>query len=50
MKAAVSYIDVFMDGRLPIDKLITNSCGLNEINEAYEALERGQEIRSIIQF
>jgi S-(hydroxymethyl)glutathione dehydrogenase/alcohol dehydrogenase len=44
------YVDLYMDGRLPIDKLITNKCGLDEINEAYDALERGEEIRSIIQF
>jgi Zn-dependent alcohol dehydrogenase len=39
-----------MAGKLPIDKLITNRCGLSEINEAYEALERGKEIRTVIQF
>jgi Zn-dependent alcohol dehydrogenase len=44
------YVDLYMDSRLPIDKLITNRCGLDEINEAYDALERGEEIRSIIQF
>lgn len=44
------YVDLFMDGKLPIDKLITNHCGLSEVNEAYEALERGEQIRTVIQF
>jgi len=44
------YVDLFMDGRLPIDKLITKSCNLEEINEAYEALVRGEVVRTIIRF
>jgi S-(hydroxymethyl)glutathione dehydrogenase/alcohol dehydrogenase len=44
------YIDLYMDGRLPIDRLITTSCGLDEVNEAYGALERGEVIRTVIKF
>ncbi len=44
------YVDFYMDGKLPIDKLITNRCGLSEVNEAYESIERGEEIRTVIQF
>jgi S-(hydroxymethyl)glutathione dehydrogenase/alcohol dehydrogenase len=44
------YIDLYMNGRLPIDKLITRTYSLDEINEAFEALEKGQIIRSIIKF
>jgi len=44
------YIDLFMNGRLPLDKLITKKCTLHEINEAYEALQKGEVIRTIIQF
>jgi S-(hydroxymethyl)glutathione dehydrogenase/alcohol dehydrogenase len=44
------YVDLYMDGKLPIDKLITNRCGLSEVNEAYESIERGEEIRIVIQF
>jgi alcohol dehydrogenase len=39
-----------MAGKLPIDKLITGSCKLDEINEAYGALERGEAVRTIIRF
>jgi S-(hydroxymethyl)glutathione dehydrogenase/alcohol dehydrogenase len=44
------YVDLFMNGKLPLDKLITKSCRLDEINEAYAALQRGETIRTIIQF
>lgn len=44
------YIDLFMDGKLPIDKLITKNCDLDEINEAYGELERGEVIRTVIRF
>jgi len=44
------YIDLYMNGKLPIDKLITKTYGLDQINEAFEALEKGQVIRSVIKF
>ncbi len=42
------YIDLFMDGKLPIDKLITRTYKLEEINEAFEAMQKGEVIRSVI--
>lgn len=53
VKASVDvprYVDLYMDGKLPIDKLITKSCDLDEINEAYGALERGEVIRTVVRF
>jgi Zn-dependent alcohol dehydrogenase len=44
------YVDLYMEGKLPIDKLITKSCDLDEINEAYKALEKGEVIRTVIRF
>jgi len=44
------YVDLYMDGKLPIDKLITRYYSLDEINEALGALERGEVIRSVIRF
>jgi S-(hydroxymethyl)glutathione dehydrogenase/alcohol dehydrogenase len=44
------YLDLFMAGKLPIDKLITKNCRLDEINEAYGALEKGEVVRTIIRF
>jgi S-(hydroxymethyl)glutathione dehydrogenase/alcohol dehydrogenase len=44
------YVELYMAGKLPIDKLISHTYSLNQINEAFEALERGEVIRSVIKF
>jgi Zn-dependent alcohol dehydrogenase len=53
IKASVDiprYVDLYMNGKLPLDKLITRSYSLDEINEAFGALERGEVIKSVIRF
>lgn len=42
------YIDMFMDGKLPFDRLISKTYKLDQVNEAFEALERGEVIRSVV--
>jgi S-(hydroxymethyl)glutathione dehydrogenase/alcohol dehydrogenase len=37
-----------MEGKLPIDKLITRTYKLDQINEAFEAMKKGEVIRSVI--
>jgi S-(hydroxymethyl)glutathione dehydrogenase/alcohol dehydrogenase len=44
------YVDLFMDGKLPVDKLISRTHSLDQINEAFAALEQGEVIRSVIKF
>jgi S-(hydroxymethyl)glutathione dehydrogenase/alcohol dehydrogenase len=44
------YVDLYMNGKLPIDKLISKSYRLDQINEAYGALERGEIIRGVVRF
>jgi S-(hydroxymethyl)glutathione dehydrogenase/alcohol dehydrogenase len=44
------YIDLYMDGKLPVDKLITRSYGLDGINDAFEAMQKGEVMRSVIRF
>ena len=39
---------MYMAARLPIDKLITRTYTLGEINEALEAMDKGGVIRSVI--
>jgi Zn-dependent alcohol dehydrogenase len=51
IKASVdipTYVDLYMDGKLPIDKLITESYSLDDINVAFAALEKGEIIRSVV--
>jgi Zn-dependent alcohol dehydrogenase len=42
------YIDMYMDGKLPLDKMITNTYKLSQINEAFAALEKSEVIRSVV--
>jgi S-(hydroxymethyl)glutathione dehydrogenase / alcohol dehydrogenase len=42
------YVDMFMNGKMPFDKMISKTYALEEVNEAFEALEKGEVIRSVI--
>jgi alcohol dehydrogenase len=44
------YIDLFQQGRLPVDALISRTIRLDEINEAFDALADGSVVRQIIAF
>jgi S-(hydroxymethyl)glutathione dehydrogenase/alcohol dehydrogenase len=41
-------VDLYMDGRLKVDELISRSYPLKDINTAYEALANGEVARSIL--
>ncbi|MBI1736721.1 MAG: Zn-dependent alcohol dehydrogenase [Candidatus Rokubacteria bacterium] len=43
-------IDLYRAGKLKLDELLTRSYPFKEINEAYEALERGEVARSVVVF
>lgn len=42
------YLDLYRQGQLRLDELITRHYPLAEVNEAYQALERGEVARSVI--
>ncbi len=42
------YLDLYMQGRLKIDELITRYAKLEDINEAFHALEHGEAIRTVL--
>ena len=42
------FIDMFMAGKLPVDKLLSSTGPLEEINEAFDRLDRGEVIRHVI--
>ncbi len=42
------YIELFRNGRLPVDKLISRRIGLDDLNEAFDRLADGSEVRQII--
>ena len=45
-----AYISLYQAGRLPVDKLMTHKLQLEEINEGFERLAKGEAIRQIITF
>ncbi|MCF8609949.1 alcohol dehydrogenase catalytic domain-containing protein [Gordonia sp. HY285] len=44
------YVELWRAGRLPLEKLITSRIGLDDVNEAMDALVAGREVRQIIEF
>jgi len=44
------FIAMYQAGRLPVDRLITRTIALEEINEAFDALDRGDAVRQVIRF
>jgi len=45
-----AYIALYQSGRLPVDKLMTHTLRLDEINEGFERLAQGDAIRQVITF
>jgi S-(hydroxymethyl)glutathione dehydrogenase/alcohol dehydrogenase len=41
-------VDLYMDGRLKVDELVSRSYPRAEINTAYEALAAGEVARSVL--
>jgi S-(hydroxymethyl)glutathione dehydrogenase/alcohol dehydrogenase len=44
------YVDLYMDGRLELDSLVSQRIGLDEVNEGFEAMKSGELARSVIVF
>ncbi|RTL27692.1 MAG: S-(hydroxymethyl)glutathione dehydrogenase/class III alcohol dehydrogenase [Burkholderiales bacterium] len=43
-------VDWYMDGKLNIDSLITHKLRLDQINEGFDLMKRGESIRSVVVF
>jgi Zn-dependent alcohol dehydrogenase len=43
-------VDLYLDGRLKIDQLISRTYKLDEINEGFKALRSGQVARGVVVF
>jgi alcohol dehydrogenase len=44
------YVALFQQGKLPVDKLLTGRLPLEDINEGFDRLHRGEAIRQVITF
>ena len=50
-RAAVDFprlVDFYLSGRLKLDKMVSKTYKLDEINEAFDALGRGDNARGLI--
>jgi len=45
-----SIVDMYMDGRIQIDPLITHKMPLEDINKALHLMHEGESIRSVVEF
>jgi S-(hydroxymethyl)glutathione dehydrogenase / alcohol dehydrogenase len=43
-------VDWYMEGKINIDDLITHTMPLEEINDAFDLMHRGESIRSVVKF
>jgi S-(hydroxymethyl)mycothiol dehydrogenase len=41
-------VDLHLQGRLPLDKFVTETGGLGDVEEAFHKMERGEVLRSVI--
>ena len=45
-----AYVERYMKSEIPLDKFITHTMPLEEINEAFDLMHEGKSIRSVIHF
>jgi S-(hydroxymethyl)mycothiol dehydrogenase len=43
-------VDLHLDGRLPLDKFVSETIGLGDIEEAFAKMEHGEVLRSVVVF
>ena len=44
------YADLWRAGKLPVEELISDTIGLDDLNSAFDALSDGRVVRQIIDF
>ncbi len=44
------YLELFRQGRLPVDRLLTGTLPLDDINEAFDRLHEGLAVRQVVRF
>ncbi|WP_183485714.1 zinc-dependent alcohol dehydrogenase family protein [Martelella radicis] len=44
------YLDLFRQGRLPVEKLLSGTLKLDQINEGFDRLAEGSVVRQVIEF
>ena len=45
-----TYANLYLQGRLKLDELVSRTLTLDEINDGFDALRKGEVARSVIEF
>ena len=45
-----TYIDLYLQGRLDLDRFVSETIKLNDVEEAFHKMERGEVLRSVVVF
>ena len=45
-----NYIKLFQDGKLPVDQLVKGTIDIEDINDAFDTLDRAETVRQVITF
>jgi S-(hydroxymethyl)mycothiol dehydrogenase len=43
-----TLVDLYLQGRFPLDKFVSERIGLDEVEHAFEKMERGEVLRSVV--
>ncbi|MCY4271557.1 MAG: Zn-dependent alcohol dehydrogenase [bacterium] len=44
------FIDLYLDGRLKLDEMVSATIGIDEVNDGYAAMKAGETLRSVVAF
>jgi S-(hydroxymethyl)mycothiol dehydrogenase len=43
-------VDLHLDGRLPLEKFVSETIGLGDVEAAFHKMEQGEVLRSVVLF
>jgi S-(hydroxymethyl)mycothiol dehydrogenase len=44
------FIDLYLQGRLDLDKFVTETISIEDVEEAFQKMQRGEVLRSVVVF
>ena len=44
------FVDLYLDGRLKLDEMVSQHISLEQVNEGYDAMRKGETMRTVIDF
>jgi S-(hydroxymethyl)mycothiol dehydrogenase len=44
------YIDLYLQGRLDLDRFVSETIAIEDVEEAFHKMERGEVLRSVVVF